>query len=45
MVQVEYWSDAMERHVVGVPRSWFWLFKRLTNAVIIYHDHHIGPHA
>ena len=44
MVQVEDLSEAMQRHVVGVPRPWVRLFQLLENAVVFYHDHHPGPH-
>jgi hypothetical protein len=38
MVQVEDLPEAMQRQVVGVPREWVQLFRRLTNVVVFYHD-------
>ena len=45
MVQVEDLSKTMQQQVVGVPRAWVRLFRRLTNIVVCYHDTHLTPHA
>jgi hypothetical protein len=45
MVQVEDLPEAMQRQVVGVPRAWVRLFRRLANAVVFYHDTHPVPQA
>jgi hypothetical protein len=44
MVQVEDLPKAMQRQVVGVPRAWVQLFRRLENAMVCYHDTHLTPH-
>jgi hypothetical protein len=44
MVQVEDLPEAMQRQVVGVPRAWVRLFRRLANAVVFYHETHPAPH-
>jgi hypothetical protein len=45
MVQVEYLPEAMQRQVVGVPRAWVRLFRRLANVVVFYHDTYPVPWA
>jgi hypothetical protein len=45
MVQVEDLPEAMQRQVVGVPRAWVQLFRRLTNIIVCYHDTHPMPQA
>ena len=39
MVQVEDLPEAMQRQVVGVPRAWVHLFRRLARSVVMFHDH------
>ena len=29
--------------MVGVPRAWVWLFRRLARAVVTFHDHNPPP--
>jgi hypothetical protein len=41
MVEVEDLPEAMQRHVVGVPRAWVRLFQHITNAIVRYHDTHL----
>jgi hypothetical protein len=43
MAQVEDLPEAMQRQVVGVPRAWVRLFRRLARAVVTYHDHNPHP--
>ena len=43
MAQVEDLPEAMQRQVVGVPRAWVRLFRRLARAVVTYHDHNPPP--
>ena len=43
MVQVEDLLEAMQRQVVGVPREWVRLFRRLARAVVTFHDHNPPP--
>ena len=43
MVQVEDFPEAMQRQVVGVPRAWVRLFRRLARAVVTFHDHNPPP--
>ena len=43
MAQVEDLPEAMQRQVVGVPRAWVRLFRRLARAVVMYHDHNPPP--
>jgi hypothetical protein len=43
MVQVEDLPEAMQRQVVGVPRAWVRLSRRLANAVVCYQDAHPAP--
>ena len=43
MVQVEDLHEAMQRQVVGVPRAWVRLFRRLARAVVCYHDQNPPP--
>ena len=38
MAQVEDFPEAMQRQVVGVPREWVHLFRRLPRSVVFYHD-------
>ena len=45
MVQVEDLLEAMQRHVVGVPREWVRLFWCLTNTMVFYHETHPAPQA
>jgi hypothetical protein len=45
MVHVEVLPEAMQRHVVGVPRAWVRLFWCLANVVVFYHDAHLVPQA
>ena len=43
MAQVEDLPEAMQRHVVGVPRAWVRLFRQLARAVVTFHDHNPPP--
>ena len=43
MAQVEDLPEAMQRQVVGVPREWVRLFRRLARAVVCYHDQNPPP--
>ena len=43
MEQVEEFPEAMQRRVVGVPRAWVRLFRRLARTVVIYHDQNPPP--
>ena len=43
MVQVKDFPKAMQRQVVGVPRAWVRLFRRLARAVVTFHDHNPPP--
>ena len=43
MAQVEDFPEAMQRQVVGVPRTWVRLFQRLARAVVTFHDHNPPP--
>ena len=43
MAQVEDLPEAMQRQVVGVPRTWVCLFQQLARAVVTYHDHNPHP--
>ena len=43
MAQVEDLAEAMQRLVVGVPRTWVWLFRWLARAVVTFHDHNPSP--
>ena len=43
MAQVEDLPEAMQRWVVGVPRAWVRLFRRLARAVVCYHDQNPPP--
>ena len=43
MAQVEDFPEAMQRQVVGEPRAWVRLFRRLARAVVTYHDHNPPP--
>ena len=45
MVQVKDFLEAMQRQVVGVPRAWVRLFRRLARAVVCYHDQNPPPPA
>ena len=43
MVQVKDLPEAMQRQVVGIPRAWVRLFRRLARAVVTFHDHNPPP--
>ena len=43
MAQVEDLLEAMQCQVVGVPRAWVRLFRRLARAVVTFHDHNPPP--
>ena len=43
MAQVEGLLEAMQRQVVGVPRAWVRLFRRLARAMVTFHDHNPPP--
>ena len=43
MAQVEDLAEAMQHQVVGVPRAWVRLFRRLARAVVCYHDQNPPP--
>ena len=43
MVQVEDLLEAMQRQVVGVPRAWVQLFRRLARAMVTFHDQNPPP--
>ena len=43
MAQVEDLPESMQRQVVGVPRAWVWLFRRLARAVVTFHDQNPPP--
>ena len=43
MVQVKDFPEAMQRQVVGVPRTWVQLFRRLARAIVTFHDHNPPP--
>ena len=38
MGQVKDLPEAMQHHVMGVPRAWVWLFRWLARAVVTFHD-------
>ena len=43
MAQVEDFPEAMQRQVVGVPRAWVQLFRRLARAVVCHHGQNPPP--
>ena len=43
MAQVEDLPEAMQRQVVGVPRAWVRLFRRLARAVVTFYDQNPPP--
>ena len=43
MEKFEDFPEAMQRQVVGVPRAWVHLFRRLARAAVTYHDHNPPP--
>ena len=43
MAQVEDLSEAMQRQVVGVPRTWVRLFQWIARSVVTFHDHNPPP--
>ena len=43
MAQVEELPEAMQHQVVGVPRAWVQLFRRLARAIVTFHDHNPPP--
>jgi len=38
MVQVKELPEAMQRKILGVPRAWVLLFRRLAKVLIFFHD-------
>ena len=40
MTNVEDLPLCMQRHVIGMPQSWVWLFKRVATIVVCYQDVH-----
>ena len=43
MVQVEDFPEAMQRQVVGVSWEWVRLFRRISRAMVCYHDQNPPP--
>ena len=43
MPQVEDLLEAMQHQVVGVPRAWVRLFRRLARAMVTFHDQNPPP--
>ena len=43
MAQVKDFPEAMQQQVVGVPRAWVHLFRRLARAIVTFHDHNPPP--
>ena len=43
MAQVKDLPKAMQRQVVGVPRTWVQLFRWIARAVLTFHDHNPPP--
>ena len=43
MEQVEDLPEAMQCQVVGVPQAWVRLFRRLTRAMVCYHNQNPPP--
>ena len=43
MAQVKDLPEVMQCQVVGVPRAWVRLFRRLARAIVLYHDQNLPP--
>jgi hypothetical protein len=43
MAEVEDLPPDMQRHVVGMPRDWVRIFRRVANAIVHYLDAHPEP--